>query len=198
MDIAQIALFTVIIVLAILLLVLGVQVFFILREFRKTVFKANKVLDNTNIITESVSAPISSLSGITSGIKTGLSFLGLFKKLISKDEDSGKKRETIQMDNNKSNSNFPGGFLFGVLVGAAIMFLLGTKKGKNILKAISESGMDNLNNVLEKAGKGASLEEVYEEEDDDIVQETKFVARETVEEKPRVRRFFKGISKHLN
>jgi hypothetical protein len=92
MDIAQIALFTVIVVLAILLLVLGIQVFFILREFRKTVFKANKVLDNTNIITESVSAPISSLSGITSGIKTGLSFLGLFKKIISKDEDSGKKK----------------------------------------------------------------------------------------------------------
>jgi hypothetical protein len=93
MDIAQIALFTVIIVLAILLLVLGIQVFFILREFRKTVFKANKVLDNTNIITESVSAPISSLSGITSGIKTGLSFLGLFKKIISKDEESGKKNK---------------------------------------------------------------------------------------------------------
>lgn len=41
MDIAQVALFVVIIVLAILLVALGVQVFFILREFRKTVSKAN-------------------------------------------------------------------------------------------------------------------------------------------------------------
>jgi hypothetical protein len=93
MDIAQIALIIVIIVLAILLLTLGIQVFFILREFRKTVFKANKVLDNTNVITESVSSPLSSLSGIAAGIKTGASFFNLFKKIISKNEDSGKKNK---------------------------------------------------------------------------------------------------------
>lgn len=93
MDFAQIALFVVIIVLAILLLALGVQVFFILREFRKTVLKANKVLDNTDVITGSVSAPISSLSGITAGIKTIAPILGILKKIISKDEGSGKKNK---------------------------------------------------------------------------------------------------------
>ncbi|MBF8249569.1 MAG: hypothetical protein HW400_170 [Candidatus Levybacteria bacterium] len=93
MDIAQIALFVVIIVLAILLLALGVQVFFILRELRKTVFKANKVLDNTEVITESVSSPLSSLSGIAAGIKTVAPLLGLFKKFISKDKDLGKKNK---------------------------------------------------------------------------------------------------------
>lgn len=94
MDFAQIALFIVIVILAILLLVLGVQVFFILREFRKTVSKTNKVLDNTNVITESVSTPLSSLSSLAAGLKTGASFVNLFKKIISKvggDEDSGKK-----------------------------------------------------------------------------------------------------------
>lgn len=91
MDIAQVALFIVIIVLAILLLALGIQVFFILREFRKTVFKANKVLDDTNIITHSVSSPISSLSGIVGGIKTVTPLLSFFKKIISKDKDSGEK-----------------------------------------------------------------------------------------------------------
>jgi hypothetical protein len=94
MDIAQITLFVVIVVLTVLLLVLGIQVFFILREFRKTVFKANKVLDNTNNITESVSAPLSSLSSIASGIKTGASFLNIFRKFISKNsEESGKKNK---------------------------------------------------------------------------------------------------------
>lgn len=93
MDIAQIALFIVIIILTILLLALGIQVFFILREFRKTVFKANKVLDNTNVITESVSAPISSLSGIAAGIKTAAPLISLFKKIFSKDDDSGKKNK---------------------------------------------------------------------------------------------------------
>lgn len=91
-DSAQTILFVVIIVLTIFLLVLGVQVFFILRELRKTVNKANKVLDNTNVITQSVSAPISSLSSIAMGIKTGSSFINLFKKLIPKDDDEGEKK----------------------------------------------------------------------------------------------------------
>lgn len=89
MDIAQVALILIIIFLTILLLVLGVQVFFILRELRKTVLKANKVLDNTNVITESVSSPLSSLSGLASSIKAGVSFVSLLKKIISKDEDPG-------------------------------------------------------------------------------------------------------------
>lgn len=96
MDITQTALFIVIIILTILLSALGVQVFFILREFRKTVFKANKVLDNTNVITQTVSAPMSSLSGIVSGIKTVTPLIGLFKRFISKDKedkDSGKKNK---------------------------------------------------------------------------------------------------------
>jgi len=93
MDAAQIALFIVIVVLAVLFLTLGIQVFFILREFRKTVSKANKVLDNTNVITESVSTPISSLSSLVSGIKTGASVINIFKKLISKGDSEKSKKE---------------------------------------------------------------------------------------------------------
>lgn len=93
MDSAQIILIIVIILLTVLLLALGVQVFFILREFRKTVSKANKVLDNTDVITQSVSAPISSLSSIATGIKTGASFIHLFKKILS-DKDEKRKKET--------------------------------------------------------------------------------------------------------
>ena len=91
-DSAQTILFVVIIVLTILLLILGVQVFFILRDLRKTVSKANKVLDNTNVITQSVSAPISSLSSIAMGIKTGSSFVNLFKRIISRDDDKLEKK----------------------------------------------------------------------------------------------------------
>ncbi|MBI2031473.1 MAG: hypothetical protein HYT08_02550 [Candidatus Levybacteria bacterium] len=79
-DPAQTALFLVIIVLTILLLVLGIQVFFILRELRKTVDKANKVLDDTGVITESVSGPISSLSNLASGVKAGAAIASLLSK----------------------------------------------------------------------------------------------------------------------
>ena len=70
-DSAQTALFLVIIVLAVLFVALGVQVFFILKELRRTVSKANKVLDDTSVITGSVSGPISNLSSIAGGIKIG-------------------------------------------------------------------------------------------------------------------------------
>jgi len=86
-DPAQIVLFLVIIVLAVLLVILGIQVFFILRELRQTITKVNKVLDDTGTITESVSGPISNISTLMMGLKTGATFaslLNLKKKKTSK------------------------------------------------------------------------------------------------------------------
>ena len=71
-DPAQLILLLVIIILSVLLVVLGVQVFLILRDFRETISKANKVLDDAGHITETVSQPVSSLAGILMGVKTGL------------------------------------------------------------------------------------------------------------------------------
>lgn len=79
-DPAQIALFLVIIILTILLIILGIQVFFILKDVRKTIYKANKVLDDTGQITESVSGPISSLSTLAMGLRTGASLAKFLKK----------------------------------------------------------------------------------------------------------------------
>ena len=80
MDPAQTALFLVIIVLTILLLVLGIQVFFVLKELRQTIAKTNKVLDDTGVITESVSGPISNISSLAMGLKAGASIANIFKK----------------------------------------------------------------------------------------------------------------------
>ena len=53
-------------------MVLGVQVFLILRDVRSTIAKANKVLDDASHITETVSGPVSSLASVLMGVKTGL------------------------------------------------------------------------------------------------------------------------------
>lgn len=79
-DTAQGVLLFVLFVLTILVVVLGVQVFFILRELRQTVIKANKVLDDAGVITKSVSGPVSSLSSLATGVKTGAFLAGLLKK----------------------------------------------------------------------------------------------------------------------
>lgn len=88
-DTAQTALLFVVLILTVLLLVLGVQVFFILRELRDTVSKANKVLDDTGLITESVSGPISNLSNLATGVRVGSTIARLF----SKRDKEGKNKD---------------------------------------------------------------------------------------------------------
>lgn len=83
-DPVQAILLMVIILLTVLLLVLGVQVFFILRELRQTILRATRVLENTETITESVSGPMSFLSGLILSTK---SLSAISKILKNKDRD---------------------------------------------------------------------------------------------------------------
>lgn len=82
-DGAQIILLVVISVLTILLAVLGVQVFFILRQVRKTIEKANGILDDAGIISKTVSSPLSSLFSfftLSEGVKLGSKIARFFKR----------------------------------------------------------------------------------------------------------------------
>ncbi|OGH10938.1 MAG: hypothetical protein A3B38_04240 [Candidatus Levybacteria bacterium RIFCSPLOWO2_01_FULL_36_13] len=88
MDTAQVVLFLVIIILTVLLVVLGIQVFFILRELRKTVDRANKILEDASEITENVRKPVSSLSSLAMGLKTGATIAKIFQG-----DKRGKKDE---------------------------------------------------------------------------------------------------------
>lgn len=101
------------------------------------------------------------------------------------------------MDNNngKSGGNFLGGFLLGFLIGGLVVFLLGTKKGKKILKTISEEGLDNLSNILEKTDGAGDLDEVYEEEEE-AMPKGQSITKESIGKKTK--RFFKGVSRRLN
>ena len=85
-DPAQILILIVILVLTLLLLVLGIQVYLVLKDLRQTLSKANKVLDNTGEITESVSAPISSLSSVLMGLKAGGAIANIIKRISSEEE----------------------------------------------------------------------------------------------------------------
>lgn len=87
MNTAQLLLTVVIVALSILFIALGVQVFFILREFQKTIRKANKVLDDTGVITQSVSGPISNLSMLASGVKAGAFIASLLQKKHKKHQE---------------------------------------------------------------------------------------------------------------
>lgn len=69
MDSTQILLYGVVTILTVLLVALGIQVFFILKEARRTLEKINKVLDDANLISGSVAKPIVGFTSFLEGIK---------------------------------------------------------------------------------------------------------------------------------
>ena len=89
MDTAQILLLVVVGVLSLLLLVLGIQVFFIRKSVRNTIERANKLLSDAGLVSESISKPIASLSTVLSGVKIGSLILSLLsdKKKHRKGEE---------------------------------------------------------------------------------------------------------------
>lgn len=79
-DATQFLLAFVILVLTAMITVIGIQVYLILREFRSTLSKANKVLDDTGIISESVSKPVSMVSGMLLGLRGGSKLMQILTK----------------------------------------------------------------------------------------------------------------------
>ena len=84
----QILLIVVVSALAVILALIGIQVFYILREGRRSIEKVNKILDDAGDISESIAKPISSLSSSISGLSgiTGL-LNWVFKKRKVKEEN---------------------------------------------------------------------------------------------------------------
>ncbi len=87
MDTAQILLYVVVGVLTLLLVVLGIQVFLILKEVRNTLSRANKVLDDAGVISESISRPVESFSTIMSGVKLSSLIASFLSKKKRRSED---------------------------------------------------------------------------------------------------------------
>lgn len=94
------------------------------------------------------------------------------------------------MNNNQAKGgSFSNGFLWGLIVGAAIVFLLATKKGRRLLKTITEDGFEGLTDLYdlfdeEEVRKTKSSQGVEYDDDEDFGQT-----------KISTKRFFKGIPK---
>lgn len=110
------------------------------------------------------------------------------------------------MNDNKNNS----GFVWGLLIGAAIGSLISTEKGRRIIKELSEHGIESIENLMDieeiKNVMDAGVEkgkEILNDEKlrpdavpEDSVRREGSARREevtvTVKKKPR---FFRGIRK---
>ena len=87
---------------------------------------------------------------------------------------------------NNHNNKFFDGFLLGLILGGSLVFLFGTKTGKNLVKIISEHGLEGLSELLD----GYDIEDLgdeMEEEGDGFEERVKeeFMEEEKIaEEKP--------------
>ncbi|MDO8599782.1 MAG: hypothetical protein Q7R44_00010 [bacterium] len=69
MDYTQALLFAVVTTLTLLLLIVGVQVFLILRKTQRTLDEINKILKDANLLTTSISRPITGMINFVEGLK---------------------------------------------------------------------------------------------------------------------------------
>lgn len=76
MDFSQGILISVIAILTGMLVFLGVQVFKVLRELRQSLKKVNNILEETEIILESIRSPLVNLSHVLTGLHTTGEILG--------------------------------------------------------------------------------------------------------------------------
>ena len=86
----QILLFLVVAILTTLLAISGVQVIHILKEFRETVKKVNKILDDGQVVSSSIAKPIAGISGFISGIKNGMDVINIISQAKSSKRTSDK------------------------------------------------------------------------------------------------------------
>lgn len=80
MDPVQLTIIVISFILTALVVILSIQVWHILGEFRLTVQKVNKMLDDGGKVSGVISDSATSVAGFVSGIKTGMNVLSLFKK----------------------------------------------------------------------------------------------------------------------
>lgn len=89
MEITQILLIIVVLALTSIMTIIGIEVFFIFKELRKSIKKLNKMLGDMGLITESVAKPIAGFSGFITGLKSGADAI----KLLTKDNRKKEKKE---------------------------------------------------------------------------------------------------------
>ncbi len=86
MEPTQLVIIIISITLAALFVILGIQVYHILREIRASIHKANKMIDDMGRVTGTVGDTVVNMGGFVSGLKSGLSAIATLRGKGDKDE----------------------------------------------------------------------------------------------------------------
>lgn len=88
MDILQIALVFLILLLSILLTILGLQVFFILKDLRKSLDKLDAVLSDAQSVADNIQKPVRAAAEVVEAIESGVKAV----KAVATRSDKSSKR----------------------------------------------------------------------------------------------------------
>ncbi len=80
MDPVQLTIISISFILTMLLVILGVQVWLILKEIRTSLTKTNGMLDDAKKVTSTIGDSVAGMAGLASGIKAALSVFQTFRK----------------------------------------------------------------------------------------------------------------------
>lgn len=92
MDFLQVAIIFLIILLSVFLTITGVQVFFILKDLKKSLDRINKILKSGEEIAHDVERPVAAASTLVTGLAEGAKNLTGVEKKESKPPTTPKKR----------------------------------------------------------------------------------------------------------
>ncbi len=84
------------------------------------------------------------------------------------------------------------GFLWGAILGGGVVFLLGTKRGKKLLKKVTEEGLEGISQIEELVEEGNDEEKATEQHSNGELKNHESVVGKITKS---TKRLFKGIQK---
>lgn len=95
MDLTQVILVSAVFVLTIIISLVGIEVFFVFREMRRSFKKTNKVLEDVELVSGVVSKQVNNVSNVLDVVRVSAD---LMKKFLGSDgEKVEKKKETAEL-----------------------------------------------------------------------------------------------------
>jgi lipopolysaccharide export LptBFGC system permease protein LptF len=74
----------VLVILTVVLVAVGVQLFLVLKSFRQALEKVNSALDETEEKIKAITEPLQNLAGIAAGVKTGVKVFEGFSQFLNR------------------------------------------------------------------------------------------------------------------
>lgn len=110
----------------------------------------------------------------------------------------GLKKQSMskeQTQHQNGSGGFINGLVLGVIIGAGLVFLFCTKRGKQVLKAITENGVESFSDLTDILQNTEFEDEEEFPQDGEVITPKKTTPVHPASASRPVKRFFRGVKK---